>query len=237
VRARFGARIPAFCRGRLVRGYAHAQADIAKRIDASGKVLDEVMANRDQAVPEGVIKRAQCVGVFPSLVEVAALVSGKRGKGFVSCRVNGGWSAPAPLTLTGGNWGAQFGGEQVDLVMIVMNDKGMRQLESGKFNLGVEASAAAGPVGTHHWTMNSEVVTYARSRGIFAGTNLDGSSIAQDEDDAHSLYGRSLSLPDILCEEQASMAPSRELGRPRKNCPGLRQSIISRRGVRLNSIR
>lgn len=177
---------------------AHDQSEIAKRIDASGKVLDEVMADRDHAVPPGVIKRAQCVAVFPSLVEVAALVGAKRGKGFVSCRINDGWSAPAPITVTGGSWGAQFGGEEIDLVIIVMNGKGMRQLESGKFNLGVEASAAAGPVGTHLWSMNSEVVTYARARGIFAGTNLDGSSIEQDEDDTRSLYGRSLSLTEIL---------------------------------------
>jgi lipid-binding SYLF domain-containing protein len=177
---------------------AQDQSDIAKRIEASGKVLDEVMANRDHAVPDGIMKRAECVGVFPSLVEVAALVGGKYGKGFVSCRVNGGWSAPAPLTVTGGSWGAQFGGEQVDLVMIVMTDKGVQQLESGKFKFGVEASAVAGPVGTHHWNMNSEVMTYARSRGVFAGTNLDGSAIAQDEDDTRTLYGTSLSLNDIL---------------------------------------
>lgn len=177
---------------------AQDSREIAKRIDASVKVLDAVMTDPKQAVPDGVIKRAQCVAVFPSLVEVAALVGGKHGKGFVSCRTGSGWSAPAPLTVTGGNWGAQFGAEEVDLVLIVTNDKGMRQLESGKFSLGVEASAAAGPVGTHQWTMNSDVVIYARSRGVFAGTSLDGSSIAQDEGDTRSLYGRELSLTDIL---------------------------------------
>lgn len=173
-------------------------SDISKRIDASAKVLDEVMTNPAHAVPTGLIKRAQCIAVFPGMVEVAALVGGKHGKGFVSCRTGSGWSAPAPVTVTGGTWGAQFGGEEVDLVLIVMSDKGMQQLESGKFDLGVETSATAGPVGTHQWTMNSDVVTYARSRGLFAGTNLDGSSIAQDTDDTRSLYGKSLSLGDIL---------------------------------------
>jgi lipid-binding SYLF domain-containing protein len=173
-------------------------SDIAKRIDASAKVLDEVMADPSKGVPDQLIKRAQCVAVFPSMVEVAALVGGKHGKGFISCRTSSGWSAPAPLTVTGGNWGAQFGGEQVDLVVLVMNDKGRQQLESGKFDMGVETSAVAGPVGTHHWTMNAEVVTYARSRGLFAGTNLDGSSIAQDADETRSLYGKSVSLADIL---------------------------------------
>lgn len=173
-------------------------SDISQRIEASAKVLDQVMADTAHAVPDGLMRRAQCVAVFPAMVEVAALVGGKHGKGFVSCRTSNGWSAPAPLTVTGGNWGAQFGGEKVDLVLIVMNDKGMQQLESGKFNLGVETSATAGPVGTHQWTMNSDVVTYARSRGLFAGMNLDGSSIAEDADDTRSLYGKSLSLADIL---------------------------------------
>lgn len=173
-------------------------SDITKRIDASAKVLDEVMADSGHAIPDGLIKRAQCVAVFPGMVEVAALVGGKHGKGFVSCRTGSGWSAPAPISVTGGNWGAQFGGEQVDLVLVVVNDKGMQQLESGKFNMGVETSATAGPVGNHYWTMNSDVVTYARARGLFAGTNLDGSSISQDGDGTRSMYGTSVSLTDIL---------------------------------------
>lgn len=173
-------------------------SDITKRIDASAKVLDEVMADSAHAIPDGLIKRAQCVAVFPGMVEVAALVGGKHGKGFVSCRTGAGWSAAAPISVTGGNWGAQFGGEEVDLVLVVVNGKGMQQLESGKFKMGVETSATAGPVGNHHWTMNSDVVTYARARGLFAGTNLDGSSITQDGDDTRSMYGTSVSLTDIL---------------------------------------
>lgn len=185
-------------------------SDIAKRVDASVKVLDEVMTDPAKGVPNGLIKRAQCVAVFPSMIQVAALVGGKRGKGFVSCRSGHGWSAPAPLTVTGGNWGAQFGGETVDLVLLITSDKGMQQLESGKFDVGVETSGAAGPVGTHHWTMNSDIVTYARARGIFAGTNLDGSSIQQDTDDTRSLYGTSLSMADILSGKEKD--PS--VGRP-----------------------
>ncbi len=156
------------------------------------------MTTREHGVPDGVIKRAQCVAVFPAMVEEAALVGAKHGKGFRSCRTSSGWSAPAPLDVTGGNWGAQFGGEKVDLVVMVMNDKGKQQLESGKFDFGVETSATAGKAGTHQWTMNSEVITYARSRGLFAGINLDGSSISQDADDTRSLCGTSLSLSEIL---------------------------------------
>jgi SH3 domain-containing YSC84-like protein 1 len=188
-------------------------SDLTKRFDASSKVLDEVMTNSAEAIPAGLIDRAQCVAVFPSLVEVAALVGGKYGKGFMSCRTSqghgtDGWSAPAPLTVTGGNWGAQFGGEEVDLVVIVMSAKGMQQLESGKFDVGVEASAAAGPVGTHSWRMNADVITYARTRGLFAGTNLDGSSIAQDSDDTRSLYGSQISLTDILSGKIADPSAS-----------------------------
>jgi SH3 domain-containing YSC84-like protein 1 len=173
-------------------------SDAAKRLEESAKVLDEVMSNPDTAIPNAVIRRAQCVVVFPSVVQAAIVVGGKGGNGFASCRTTEGWSAPAPLTIAGGSWGAQLGGESIDLVMIVTNDKGMQQLESGKLNLGVETSVTAGPVGTHHWTMDSEVVTYSRSRGVFAGTNLNGSSISQDQDQTRSLYGKSLSLADIL---------------------------------------
>jgi SH3 domain-containing YSC84-like protein 1 len=172
--------------------------DAAKRLAESAKVLDEVMSNPDTAIPNAVIKRAQCVVVFPSVVQAAVLVGGKGGKGFASCRTATGWSAPAPLAIAGGSWGAQLGGESIDLVMIVTDDKGMQQLASGKLNLGVETSVTAGPVGAHHWTMNSEVVTYSRSRGVFAGTNLNGSSISQDQDETRSLYGKTLSLTDIL---------------------------------------
>lgn len=177
-------------------------SEIAQRLDASAKVLDEVMNKSSTGVSSGgslsVIQRAQCVAIFPGMVEVAALVGGKHGEGFMSCRTRSGWSAPAPLDVTGGNWGAQFGAEKVDLVVIIMNQKGERQLEAGKIDVGIEASGVAGTAGTHHWTMNSDVVTYARAKGVFAGTNLDGSSFSQDTDDTRSLYGRNASLSDIL---------------------------------------
>jgi len=174
------------------------QSDIAKRLSASGKVLDEVMSSHDSAIPDGVIKRARCVAVFPATVQVAVLVGGKRGKGFVSCRTSNGWSAPAPLTVTGGSWGAQLGGEEVDLVVVVTDDKGMQQLESGKLKFGTETSVTAGPVGKHELKMNADILTYSRSRGVFAGMNMDGSSITQDQDDTRALYGKPLSLGDIL---------------------------------------
>jgi SH3 domain-containing YSC84-like protein 1 len=177
---------------------ADNQADIENRLAASAKVLDEVMADPSHAVPEGVIKRATCVAVFPATVQVAVLVGAKHGKGFVTCRTSNGWSAPAPLTVSGGSWGAQLGEQQVDLVMVLTNDKGLQELLAGKFNLGTETSVTAGPVGNNEWKMNEEVLTYARARGVFAGFNLTGSQISQDEDDTRILYGTPASLSDVL---------------------------------------
>jgi len=177
---------------------ANESADLAQRLDASAKVLNEVMADPQKAIPDGIIRRASCVAVFPSTVQVAALVGAKHGKGFATCRTGSGWSAPAPMDISGGSWGAQLGGEAIDLVILVTDEKGMEQLESGKFRMGVETSVTAGPMGGHEMTMNVDAVTYARTRGVFAGMNITGSSITEDEGDARALYGSPMSLPDIL---------------------------------------
>ena len=128
------------------------------------------MTTPNKAIPEEIIKAATCVAVFPSTVQAAALVGAKHGKGVATCRTAGGWSAPAPLDISGGSWGAQLGGQEVDLVMAVTDDKGMEQLESGKFNLGTETSVTAGPIGNQDMKMNADVLTYSRARGMFAGT-------------------------------------------------------------------
>ena len=174
------------------------QADVAQRLAASAKVLNEVMADPQKAIPEGIIQRATCVAVFPSTVQVAVLVGGQHGKGFATCRTGNGWSAPAPMDISGGSWGAQLGGEAIDLVIVVTDQKGMQQLESGKFRMGVETSVTAGPVGGHNMTVNVDAVTYARTRGVFAGMNITGSSISEDEGSARALYGSPMSLGDIL---------------------------------------
>jgi lipid-binding SYLF domain-containing protein len=177
---------------------AQSEDEIAKRFAASAKVLDEIMATPNKSIPDGVIKRATCLAVFPGTVQVGVLVGAKHGKGFASCRTGNSWSAPAPLTISGGSWGAQLGGQAVDLVLVIVDAKGMQQLISGKFNLGTETSVTAGPVGNHEWKMNEDVLTYARARGAFAGFNLAGSSIAEDQDDTRILYGAPASLSDLL---------------------------------------
>jgi|SRR5579863_6585646 len=175
-----------------------SQGDLAQRLDASANVLNEVMADPQKAIPEGIIQHATCVAVFPSTVQVAVLVGGQHGKGFATCRTRSGWSSPAPMDISGGSWGAQLGGEAIDLVIVVTDEKGMQQLESGKFRMGVETSVTAGPVGGHDMTVNTDAVTYARTRGVFAGMNITGSSITEDEGDARTLYGSPMSLAEIL---------------------------------------
>ena len=124
------------------------QSDINKRLDESAKVLNEVMSVPDKAIPDKVMHDAKCIAVIPSMVKIAVGFGGNHGKGVASCRTEAGaWSAPAPITITGGSWGLQLGGQAIDLVMVIMNDQGMEHLLSSKFKLGADASAAAGPVG------------------------------------------------------------------------------------------
>jgi len=180
------------------------KTDIAKRIDASAKVLHEIMAVKDKAIPDKVMKDAKCIAVVPSMVKIAVGFGGNHGKGLATCRTeNGTWSAPAPITITGGSWGLQLGGQAIDLVMVVMNEQGMQHLLSSKFKLGADASAAAGPVGRDAAAdtdikMKAEVLTYSRARGIFAGVDLNGSAVTQDKDETHILYGKFVPFSDIL---------------------------------------
>lgn len=179
------------------------QSDIAKRIDESAKVLNEVMATPDKAIPDKVMARAKCIAVIPSMVKIAIGFGGNHGKGVATCRTENGWSAPAPITITGGSWGLQLGGQAIDLVMIVTNDAGMQHMLSSKFKLGADASAAAGPVGRDAAAdtdikMNAEVLTYSRARGLFAGIDLSGAAITQDKDETRLLYGSFMPFSEIL---------------------------------------
>jgi SH3 domain-containing YSC84-like protein 1 len=180
------------------------RSDIDKRLDASTQVLNEIMATPDKAIPDKVMSDAKCIAVIPSMVKVAVIFGGNHGKGVATCRTeSGNWSAPAPITITGGSWGLQLGGQAVDLVMIVTNDQGMQHLLASKFKLGADASAAAGPVGRDtaadtDWKMRAEVLTYSRARGIFAGIDLNGSAVTQDKDETRLLYGSFVPFSDIL---------------------------------------
>jgi SH3 domain-containing YSC84-like protein 1 len=178
-------------------------SDQVKRINSAANVLDEIMGAPDKGVPQEVLESAKCIAVVPSMIKGGFIVGARYGKGVATCRTESGWSAPAPFTITGGSWGLQFGGEAVDLVMLVMNEKGMEHLLASKFKLGAEGSAAAGPVGRQaeantDWKMRSEILSYSRSRGVFAGLELNGAVIKQDNDDTRILYGKEVPFKDIL---------------------------------------
>lgn len=177
--------------------------DQIKRIDSSANVIEEIMGAPDKGIPQEVMESAKCVAVVPSMIKGGFIVGARYGKGYATCRTSTGWSAPAPITIAGGSWGLQFGGEAVDLVMLIMNEKGMEHLLSSKFKLGAEGSVAAGPVGRQaeantDWKMRSEVLSYSRARGVFAGLELNGAVIKQDDDDTRILYGKEVSFKNIL---------------------------------------
>jgi lipid-binding SYLF domain-containing protein len=181
----------------------------AGRADSAATVLNEIMAAPDKGIPEEVLSSAKCIAVVPSLLKGGFVFGGSHGRGMATCRTENGWSAPAPLHMTGGSFGFQIGVQGVDLVMMVMNDRGMQALLSSKFKLGADASAAAGPVGRHaegstDWKLRAEVLTYSRARGLFAGVTVNGSSITQDDDATRELYGRMIPFRTILTGSVAS---------------------------------
>ena len=162
------------------------------------------MGTPDKAIPDKVMKDAKCIAVIPSMVKIAVGFGGSHGKGVAVCRLeNGAWSGPAPISITGGSWGLQLGGQAVDLVLVVMNQQGMEHLLASKFKIGADASAAAGPVGRDaggdtDWKMRAELLTYSRARGLFAGVDLSGSAVTQDKDETHLLYGKFIPFDAIL---------------------------------------
>ena len=165
------------------------------RIKAAGTVLDEIEAAPDQGIPEEVLGSAQCVAVVPTLLKGGFVVGARFGRGVASCRTPKGWSAPAFFTVKGGSFGLQIGAQAVDLVMLIMNDNGMKNLLSSQFKLGADASVAAGPVGRHaaadtDWKLKAQVLSYSRARGLFAGLELSGAAIDQDKDATREFYGR-----------------------------------------------
>jgi lipid-binding SYLF domain-containing protein len=178
------------------------------RLDHAGRVLHEIMAAPDSGIPEEVLDHAKCVAVVPHLLKGGFVFGAENGRGVATCRTENGWSAPAFFVITGGSWGLQIGVEGIDLVMIIQNDKGMQQLVGSGFELGADASAAAGPVGRHasadtDWKLNTEILTYSRAKGVFAGLTLNGASIRRDDDSTEAIYGHDIATRRILRGEVA----------------------------------
>jgi len=177
--------------------------DSVDRLQSSVEVLHAVMGTPDKGIPEEVLSGAKCILVVPNLIKGGFIFGGKHGRGVASCRTADGWSAPAFVSIGGGSWGLQIGIEDVDLVMLVMNDHGLQHLLSSKFELTGEGSVAAGPVGRHasagtDWKMNTEVLTYSRSHGVFAGLTLEGAVVEQDNDSTRAIYGKQMEFRSIL---------------------------------------
>ena len=182
---------------------ASAREDATDRLDRSTTVLHEIMGMPDKGIPEEVLEHAKCVAVIPHMVKGGFVFGAKGGKGVATCRTSEGWSAPAFITISGGSWGLQIGVEAVDVVLIVQNDKGMQRLLSSNFQVGADASAAAGPVGRHaeagtDWKMDTEILTYSRAKGVFAGLTLEGASIRQDNDSRSAMYGHNVTTRALL---------------------------------------
>ena len=189
-----------------------AREDTVDRMQKSVDVLHAVMATPDKGIPEEVLSGAKCIVVVPDLIKGGFIIGGKHGRGVASCRTPEGWSAPAFVSVGGGSWGLQIGVEGVDLVMLIMNDRGLQHLLSSKFELTGEGSVAAGPVGRHasagtDWKMNTEVLTYSRSKGVFAGLTLEGAVVEQDNDSTRAIYDKNMSFRNIL-SGKASTPPS-----------------------------
>ncbi|HYK18365.1 MAG TPA: lipid-binding SYLF domain-containing protein [Bryobacteraceae bacterium] len=174
-----------------------------KRLRHSADVLQEVMSAPDRGVPHDLLRRAECVIVIPGMKKGALVFGGDYGRGFAVCRTGGGWSGPAAVRIGGGSFGAQIGVDSTDVVMLVMNQRGMQHLMSSKFTVGADASAAAGPVGRTATadtdaSLHAELLSYSRTRGAFAGVALDGAAITEDHEENRKLYGHDLSNRAII---------------------------------------
>src|SRR5580698_5115392 len=182
---------------------ADDKATLDARIESAKDVLDEIMATPDKAIPNQIMSQATCVGVVPSVKKGAFLVGAEYGQGVVTCRTGHGWSAPAFIKIAGGSFGFQIGGQSTDLVLVAVNDKGFQDLLKSKFKIGGDAAAAAGPVGRNSQAstdilLKAELLTYSRSRGLFAGIDLTGTSVTQSTDDTTAYYGEPHTADDIL---------------------------------------
>jgi lipid-binding SYLF domain-containing protein len=169
--------------------------DEIKRIGDATAVLEEIMGAADKAVPRGIMEKAEGIAVFPSMLKGGLVVGAQHGRGIISVRdkKTGGWSSPAFLTITGGSFGAQIGAQAIDLVLVVNGQRGLEQLVKNQFKIGADAGVAAGPVGREasastDLQMRAQILSYSRSRGLFAGVTLNGSTIRQDRDANERLY-------------------------------------------------
>jgi lipid-binding SYLF domain-containing protein len=180
------------------------RSDSVERLKRAAEVFNEIMGAPDKGIPADLLDRSECVAIIPGVIKGGFVVGGRYGKGMVMCRMpNKRWSAPSFITVGGGSFGLQIGGQKVDVVMLIMNRRGMDRLIGDQFTLGADAAAAAGPVGRQasaetNARLDAEILTYSRARGLFAGVTLNGAVVKQDKDDNRDFYGKEIDAREIL---------------------------------------
>ena len=184
-------------------GNAQDKQKLTDRLTDAQGVMNEIMATPDKGIPQNILGSAKCVVVIPAYKKAAFVVGGQYGRGVATCRTPNGWSAPVFVKMEGGSFGWQIGGQSTDLVLIAMNENGMQDMLKNKFKLGADAAASAGPVGRNaqagtDWKLNAEFLTYSRSKGLFAGLDLDGTIMSQSDDDTRTEYGSAVPYDSIL---------------------------------------
>jgi len=190
------------------------EAKVEDRLDASADTLIDMAHASDKGIPRDLLDKARCVVVVPGMKKAGFIIGAKYGRGFAACRrPGGGWSAPAGMRAEGGSFGFQIGASETDVVVLVMNDGGMRHLLADKFTLGGEATVAAGPIGRDaaaetDAAMHAEMLSYSRSRGLFAGISLEGATLRPDEQSNHDLYGRDATNREILTGDFRTPPPA-----------------------------
>jgi len=186
---------------------------LSDRLVSATDVIDEVMSTPDKGIPESILAGAKCVVVIPSFKKAAFIGGVQYGQGVATCRTPDGWSAPVFVQLEGGSFGFQIGGQATDLILVAMNTHGLEDMLKNKFKIGGDAAASAGPVGRNaqagtDWKLNAEFLTYSRSKGLFAGVDLDGTVLSQNQDDTRSEYGTDVPFGRVLHGEVPAPANS-----------------------------
>jgi len=189
--------------------------DVDQRLENSTKVLQEIMNTPDKGIPEDALQAAKCIAIVPHMIKGGLGFGAEHGRGVVTCRTASGWSAPAFMSISGGSWGLQIGVEGIDLVMLFMDKQGAEELLSSKFQVGGDASASAGPVGRHasagtDWKMDTKILTYSRSKGIFAGLTLNGARVVPDDDSMNVFYGKNVTTKSVLAGRVTAPSPARQ---------------------------
>jgi SH3 domain-containing YSC84-like protein 1 len=183
--------------------FAALSKDEAKRLSEAGPIINELRSSPDKGVAEELWEKAQCVVVIPEMKKAAFVVGGEYGSGVMSCRTSNGWSSPVFMQLAKGSWGLQIGAEEIDLVLLVMNRKGVEKLLEDKVSLGADASVAAGPVGRNaaaatNAQLNAEMLSYSRTKGLFAGIDLSGGVLRPDKEALERAYGANVSAKEVV---------------------------------------